>query len=403
MASDTEDPSVDAFAYYLPQFYPMELNSRWWGEGFTEWVSVLRAHQGWRSPRGTTLTPGELGFYDLRDRATRSRQGELARDAGLAAFCIYHYWSAGERLLPEVEDAILTDGQPDFPFFLGWANHHWTLMWQGRGDVVTHEQRYDEHENDDHINWLLDVMQDPRYYKVDGAPVLLVYDPVSVPSHQTVFSRWRRLAADRGHGLVLLGATRGVPDTPPTAHGLDAWVQGTAHVFAAGGRWTRASEVLGPPDAWSPTPPAPRCVLVLRPVVSPVRKILHDFPQPTVPLVLTGWNNLGRRARKGSATNSTPDKFGRAIVRAAAKSPAVGSDAPRRLVAINAWNEWGEGMTLEPASSGDRATSTRWPAPSGDATRTEGNNAPRGCLTCHFAGIENRPPGLKFPEHRLRP
>lgn len=350
MAQAPDELPVDAFAYYLPQFYPMELNSKWWGEGFTEWVSVVRAHQGWRSPRGTTLTPGELGFYDLRDRRTRERQGHLARGGGLAAFCIYHYWSAGHRLLPEVEDAILADGQPDFPFFLGWANHDWTLMWQGRGDVTTHHQLYDEHQNDDHIEWLLDAMEDPRYYRIDGAPVLLVYDPLSITAHHEVFDHWRTLAADRGHGLVLIGATRGIPDTTPDTHGLDAWVQGTAHVFAAGGRWSRATRSLTHPL---------RAARHLRHRdvfwrYDELSRQFHDsldaFPRPTIPLVLTGWNNTGRRARRASSTNSTPEEFGRAIERAASTAPALGTQDARRLVAINAWNEWGEGMTLEPST-----------------------------------------------------
>ena len=349
MSEGANEPPVDAFAYYLPQFYPMELNSKWWGEGFTEWVSVIRAHRGWRSPRGTTLTPGELGFYDLRDRRIRARQGELARASGLAAFCMYHYWSAGHRLLPEVEDAVLADGEPDFPFFLGWANHDWTLMWQGRGDVVTHKQLYDEHENDTHIEWLLEVMQDRRYYRIDGAPVLLVYDPLAVTDHATVFQRWRRAAAGRGHDLVLLGATRAVPDASPEEHGLDAWVQGTVQVFAAGGRWARAARSLTHPV---------RALRHLRhrdvfwryeELCRLFERSLADFPRPTVPIVIAGWNNIGRRARRASATDSTPELFYRALERAASTAPAVGRRFPRRLIAINAWNEWGEGMTLEPS------------------------------------------------------
>jgi lipopolysaccharide biosynthesis protein len=351
MEDGADDAPVDAFAYYLPQFYPMALNSKWWGEGFTEWVSVVRAHRGWRSPRGTTLTPGELGFYDLRDVRTRARQGELARAAGLAAFCVYHYWSAGHRLLPEVEDALLDDGQPDIPFFLGWANHHWTLMWQGRGDIVTHEQRYDEHENDDHITWLLDVMRDPRYYRIGNAPVLLVYDPLSVPSHEHVFRHWRELAAARGHDLVLLGATRGVPDGTPEDHGLDAWVEGTAHVFTADGRWSRAAHSLTTPLRAARFAAFRDVFWSYDDLCRRFERSLSQFSGTTVPLVLTGWNNLGRRARRGSCTDSTPKAFADAVRRAAAVAPAVGTGRnTRRLVAINAWNEWGEGMTMEPST-----------------------------------------------------
>lgn len=341
---------AEAFAYYLPQFYPMELNSTWWGEGFTEWTSVVRAHRGWRSPEGTVLTPGELGFYDLRDARVRARQGELAAAAGLSAFCLYHYWSAGERLLPEVEDAILADGQPDFPFFLGWANHDWTLAWQERADQVTFRQEYDEHVNDDHINRLVDSFDDPRYYRVDGRPLLLVYYPLQVPEHRRVFQRWRDVARERGHEILLLGAAPTYDLPAPEEAGLDAWVQGTSYVFggmtprqralrsarAAGQalRHLRHRDIYLPYDELAGT----------------FDSTLDRFPEPTVPLVVSSWNNVGRRSRRASYTDATPERFAAALSRACERAPVLGSgpDA-RRLVAVNAWNEWGEGMTMEPS------------------------------------------------------
>lgn len=342
-------PPLAAFAYYLPQFYATELNDTWWGEGFTEWVSVLRAHRGHRSPPGTVLTPGELGFYDLRDRDVRRRQGELAQEAGLSAFCLYHYWSAGSRPLPAVEDLILADGQPDFPFFLGWANHDWTLAWKD-DPTVTMRQEYDEHEDDRHIGFLLEAMRDPRYWTVDGRHVLLVYDPMSVPHVADVAARWRAAARRAGVDLLLLGATR-TSTVPPAAEiGFHHWVEGTAHVLAAGDRWSRAVHSLRSPGAaWRHARHRdmfwPYADLAAR-----FRQTLADHPDGTIPLVMTGFNNTGRRARRAGLTDATPATFRDAVAAAARLAPVVGSgpDA-RRLLAVNAWNEWGEAMALEPS------------------------------------------------------
>ncbi|MCL2541995.1 MAG: glycoside hydrolase family 99-like domain-containing protein [Nocardioidaceae bacterium] len=341
---------VAAFAYYLPQFYPSEFNARWWGEGFTEWVSLLRAHRGHRSPADALVTPGELGFYDLRDREVRARQGDLARAGGLSAFCLYHYWSGGSRPLPVVEDLVLSDGQPDLPFFLGWANHDWSLAWKG-DPTVTLRQEYDERHDDRHIGFLLEGMRDPRYWTVDGRHVLLVYDPMSVPSMADVSARWRAVAKRAGVDLMLLGATRTGVVPPPGDLGLDRWVEGTAHVLAAGGRWSRAAHSLrSPGSAWRHL--RHRDVSWSYPALAGrLRATLADYPPGTVPLVLSGWNNVGRRHRRASSTNADPATFREAVAAAAALAPVVGTgrDA-RRLLAVNAWNEWGEGMTLEPST-----------------------------------------------------
>lgn len=98
MAHESSEGRVAPFAFYLPQFYPMPLNSAWWGDGFTEWTAVLNAQRGVRSPSDTRISPGQLGFYDLRLRETRVQQGILAQQHGLEALCIYHYYSRGDRV-----------------------------------------------------------------------------------------------------------------------------------------------------------------------------------------------------------------------------------------------------------------------------------------------------------------
>ena len=275
----------------------------------------------------------------------------LAAQGGLAAFCLYHYYSAGARLLPRVEDAILRDGNPDFPFFLGWADHDWTLAWQGRGDQVTFRQEYDEHLRDDHVERILEAVEDPRYYRVDGRPLVFVYNPTQVVEHRSVFDRWRQVADRRGHELMLIGNAPVSNIGTPASEGLDAWVQGTSFVFGSMDPRRRAVRSLRSPSEAARYAPAPRRPLVIRRARAGLPGIARTVPPPHGSTGGQLVEQRGRGSHRASTTGVSPHRLRAGPSSAAAsQAPVLGAgDGARRLVAVNAWNEWGEGMTMEPS------------------------------------------------------
>ena len=125
---------MEIIAYYLPQYYPFKENNEWWGEGFTEWTNVGKAskrYPGHYQPK----VPKDLGYYDLRLVDNQKKQIELAKEAGVTAFCYWHYWFGnGKRLLDKPIASVLKNKELDFPFCFGWANESWMAkIWSTNG------------------------------------------------------------------------------------------------------------------------------------------------------------------------------------------------------------------------------------------------------------------------------
>lgn len=201
-----QNNKINILAFYLPQFFPIKENDEWWGKGFTEWTNVAKAkplYKGHNQPR----IPADLGFYDLRVPEIREEQVKMAKEAGVTAFCYWHYWFGnGKRLLERVFDEVLESGKPNFPFCLGWANHSWyAKTWnKDSKDKLLIEQTYPGTEDAiAHFKYLLKAFKDERYVKINGRPYLFIFDPHSLPlNYIEIFNK---LANDAGFpGLYLV-------------------------------------------------------------------------------------------------------------------------------------------------------------------------------------------------------
>ncbi len=335
-------------AFYLPQFHPIPENDEWWGRGFTEWTNAARATPMFRGHYQPHV-PADLGFYDLRVPETRRQQADIARAYGVEAFCYYHYWFDGRQMLERPFNEVLGSGQPDFPFCLCWANHTWSGVWAGAPDRVLVEQTYPgEADHRRHFAALLSAFRDPRYVRVRGKPIFLIYRPRDVPDCSGVMRLWRELARDAGlPGLHLVGSNvvvgERVETRPPSDFGLDAWT----------------TALLPPPREWvSRRQPIKWLHAQLtergnRPTVYEYERIALHLLGPEMPGVanypclIPNWDNTPRSGEAGMVYhNATPELFARQAREALAR--IQGRDPEENFVFIKSWNEWAEGNHLEP-------------------------------------------------------
>ena len=336
------DKQVKAIAFLLPQFHPIAENDGWWGKGFTEWRNVAKARPNFVGHEQPHL-PADLGFYDLRVAQTREAQAELAARYGIHGFCYYYYWFNGKRLLHEPLDAVLESGKPDFPFCICWANEGWTRTWDGAESDTLIAQHHSIEDSRNFIRALFPYFRDSRYIRVGGAPLLAIYRIGLIPDILATASMWRDECRAAGLGEIHLVAVQGFGlVSNPSDLGFDAAIEFPPHGTDMG--WNVNESY----DGKIVNPNFRGHIVDIDKVIS----VSLDRPVPEYTLyrgVMPRWDNTARRQDNPLIfSNATPRRYERWLGAMVDYSCQVHADPDRRLVFINAWNEWAEGAHLEP-------------------------------------------------------
>ena len=332
-----------------PQYYPTAENDAWWGKGFTESTKVVEGRPLFHGHYQPQL-PADLGFYDLRVPEARQAQAQLARQYGIHGFCYYHYWLDGRRLLDRPFAEVLASGKPDFPFCLCWANHNWTRRWDGLNSEVLIAQNHTLAGDRAMIRELMPAFRDPRYIRVRGRPLFLVYRASELSDPRAVALAWREEAVAAGlPGLYLVRAE--VHDDAhtqqdPAQIGFDAAYEFPPHGI----------RVAKPSSATPGLDPA------FSGLAYEYAEVARDFATRPTPnyrrfhAVMPSWDNTARVGRRAHmAVNSSPEAY-RSWLEIVSNRTRREQEGDERLVFINGWNEWAEGCHLEP----DRRHGLAW-------------------------------------------
>lgn len=117
------------FALYLPQFHQIPENDKFWGKGFTDWVSVKNAKpifDGHNQPK----VPLNENYYDLSNEECVEWQAKLAYDHGIYGFAVYHYWFNNKQNILTRPAEILRDSKiVNVKYFYIWDNNNWKRSW----------------------------------------------------------------------------------------------------------------------------------------------------------------------------------------------------------------------------------------------------------------------------------
>lgn len=188
------------------------------------------------------------------------------------------------------------------------------------------------------IAHVADYLRDRRALKVDGKPMLLVYRTHLLPDAYAMAQRWRQWCRERHIGEIHLAYVQGFERPDPREIGFDAAVE------------------------FPPNMSNPRSLTAEQQLINPFfegdvrdwRELAAEIsarPLPDYPIypgVNRGWGNEARRPGKGRvylrvSPHSYRDWLSTTVHERLASIPRA-----RKLVFINAWNEWAEGAVLEP-------------------------------------------------------
>lgn len=343
---------ANVLALYLPQYHPTPDNDLWWGEGFTEWTNVAKAPKLYRNHYQPRI-PANLGFYDLRLPEVREKQAEMAKRAGVSAFCYYHYWFGnGKEELERPFNEVVESGKPDFPFCVCWANTSWELkQWNKDGTSNNRtlcEQLYPGPEdNEQHFYSLLKAFKDPRYYKYKDKLVFVITMPLQLKEARQYIDQWNSLAIKNGlNGFHFVGQIRNPKNDKVIKEILDLGFDAVNIIrldnwaFGSHNLLNRVKNYVSH-------------YMLNRPYINDYKKILPNFvgeidKQTNVfPSFVPNWDHTPRSSRGGYLyENCEPELFEkhcRMVIDEVKDKPEED-----RIIFLKSWNEWGEGNYMEP-------------------------------------------------------
>ena len=328
------------------------------GKGFTEWTNVGKAKplfKGHYQPR----VPADLGYYDLRLPCIREQQVELAKEAGITAFCYWYYWFGnGKRVMTEVIDDIINSGKPDFPYCLGWANHSWyAKTWTADvKDKLLLKQTYPGVEDAQmHFNYLLKAFKDPRYLKINGKPFLYIFEDTLPTEYISWFRQWAKEAGF--NDLFIVG--RQIGESIIKYEGKNLLEAGYDAVT-----FDRLSQVLETEYRQKNF-----FTQFYNRILRRINALLFKIPRHAVdysmyyhflidknvesrdniiPIIVPQWDHSPRSGKHAYFLmyNSTPKSFYFHVKEALATIKNKPED--NQILILKSWNEWGEGNYMEP-------------------------------------------------------
>ena len=330
------------FAYYLPQFHCIPENDEWWGKGFTEWTNVRKAKPLFKKHKQPKV-PFDNNYYSLDDINTLQWQYKLLNEYKVDGLIFYHYYFSGKKLLEKPAEMLLKNPEINIKFFFCWANHSWKRSWEGSTEILLEQTYGTEDDWKEHFNYLLPFFQDKRYQKQNNKPMLMIFKS-DFEEKKAMFEYFNKKCIENGfNGICIIETRESLKNEENEKHNYTKLIH------------------LREPDSSKAEYTFKLINFPFR-AINKIKRILHKINFNV--LVKYDGNKLFKLMCKKYSYNkniirglffewdNTPRHSyrGYIITPVSKKNFIKYMDLIKKeeYVFINAWNEWCEGMMLEP-------------------------------------------------------
>lgn len=332
-------------AYYLPQYHRIKENDKWWGNGFTEWTNVKKAKKLYRK-HYQPLEPLDNNYYDLLDRRTVEWQTSLLNKYGIDGLCYYHYWFNGKTILEKPAENLLKWRNIKQNFCFCWANHSWKKTWEGKNEILLNQEYGNIEDWAKHFEYLKRFFLDKRYIKKENKPIFVIFQPEHIKylDEMIVFfsNECKKIGFSgiyviesvmnlNNRKLVSINSSAKVTREPDLALKKRGIIKKILH---------KIKKSFSKNFLYFPQREKYKKI-----VEYSIKLAKENVTENFFPGIFTAWDNTARHGRRGYIIeNSSPELFKEYLE----EIKKIMIQKNSEYLFINAWNEWAEGMYLEP-------------------------------------------------------
>lgn len=335
--------------YYLPQFHEIEENNKWWGKGFTEWTNIKNSKKLY-SKHVQPKKPLNKNYYNLLNKEIVEWQTNLAIKYGIYGFCYYHYWFNGRKILEKPAENLLNWKDINQKFCFCWANHSWRKTWNGTNQILLEQLYGNEKEWEDHFNYLLKFFKDPRYIKIDNKPLLMLFRSKEIPRLDERIKFYTEESKKNGFAGIFIIESLNLKKEYKKSKFSSAVVLREPNIGIVSSNYFlrfmyKIKRMFK--KNYLKKPMIFNFNNITENSLNYARKYVNKLKNNEVIFLgsFTSWDNTPRHERRGFVIeNGTPEKFKTYLL----KQKKLMKENKIEYMFLNAWNEWAEGMYLEP-------------------------------------------------------